>query len=262
MRSVILPLMLCLSTVAVAETPAAGNSIELLAKQLETGRVDGTLQWLEVGGSKTFAIFTATARIPQGGVILLHDVGAHGDSAQLIAPLRRQLAQYGWACLSVHVPSFHEQRVIPAAELTKQMQDVLGAASQWLAQKNIRPVVVLAHGASAAAAAAALSANPGEIRALVALSPRAPTSSDTPLSVPAVYKSLTIPLLDAYGERDYPLVVQAAAARAAAKHPASPAAQSAFRQMVIPGADHEYRGQEDLLTRRIVGWLRKTLAVR
>ena len=248
---------------AGAETPVVGNPIELLAKQLETGRVDGELQWLEAGGSKTFAIFTAaTSPTPQGGVILLHDAGAHGDSAQLISPLRRQLVQYGWACLSVHVPLLHEQRLVPAAELSKQVQDVLSAASQWLAQKNIKPVVVVAHGASAALAATAISANAGGVRALVALSPSVPKSSDTALSVIAAYKTLTLPLLDAYGERDYPLVVQEAAARAAAKRSASPAEEAAFRQMAIPGADHDYRGQEDLLTRRIVGWLRKTLAIR
>lgn len=246
----------------MAETPATGNPIELLAKQLETGHMAGGLHWLEAGGTKTFAIFTATtAPTPQGGVILLHDVGAHGDSAQLIAPLRRQLGQYGWACLSVHVPLLHEQRVVPAAELSKQIEEVLSAASQWLAQKNIKLVVVVAHGASATLAATALSANAGGVRALVALSPSVPKSSDAPLSVTAAYKTLTLPLLDAYGERDYPLVVQEAAVRAAAKRSASSAVEAAFRQMAIPGADHDYRGQEDLLTRRIVGWLRKTLAV-
>lgn len=261
MHYAIIALLLIASVAAKAETPATDNPIEQLAKQLDVGRTEGTLIWLEAGGSKTFAVVSeAAARAPQGGIILLHDLGAHGDSTQLIAPLRQRLAQYGWTCMSVHVPALNEQRQAPAADLTKHIQDLIGAASQQLAQKNMKLMAVVAHGASAPLAASALGAAAGSIRALVALSPSVPKTPDPALDMVATYRALNLPLLDVYGEADYPAVIQQADARAAAKRTGTPANDALFRQIVIPGADHQYLNQEDLLTRRIVGWLRKTLS--
>ncbi len=64
--------------------------------------------------------------------------------------------------------------------------------------------------------------------------------------------SMKVPVLDLYGEKEFPSVLKMAPERLAMLQKAgNPQSQ----QMVMPEADHYFHGQGEELTRRVASWL-------
>ena len=66
-----------------------------------------------------------------------------------------------------------------------------------------------------------------------------------------------MPMLDIYGSRDYPGVLEQADDRRLA---AQKSGNRQYNQIVIEGADHRFAGLESVLIKRIRGWLDKIVA--
>lgn len=266
--------------------PAADPAAEL-AKELKNYVSAGTLQWFEAGTEKWLALVEPeTTGSPEGAVILLHDSGQHLDSPGVIAQLRRGLPEYGWMTVSLYNPTLHGSALTEknAPEALKSTQGAVRATLQKLSAQGIGNWVVLGYGSGATLAAAMLAADPGPIRGFVAVSLASSTEADPIRFTPAHLQKIVLPILDIYAERDDDSVLRSAPARAAAAKQASATAQQqrkadsfqqsavaespfnnttgviAYRQVVVPGADHLFLAQEPLLTKRIVGWLRNHVA--
>lgn len=50
---------------------------------------------------------------PQGGALILHDLGQHGHWPELVAPLRQDLPEYGWTTLAIELPAVPVERLPP-----------------------------------------------------------------------------------------------------------------------------------------------------
>jgi len=69
---------------------------------------------------------------------------------------------------------------------------------------------------------------------------------------PFPFASLTIPVLDLYGERDYPAVHRLAPERLGLM---TQAANPLSAQVVIPNADHYFKGNTGEVAKTVAEWL-------
>ena len=78
------------------------------------------------------------------------------------------------------------------------------------------------------------------------------TDAGQPMREPFPLASTSVPILDLFGDEDYPAVLGEAPSRLAAiraaGHPRS-------AQRVVPGADHFFRDRDDALVGAVAEWL-------
>lgn len=186
-------------------------------------------------GHKFLAIHAPRAQA-RAGVIVVHDQGVHPDWG-LINPLRRLLAEQGYATLSVQMP------VLAAAARSEQYPPLfaeaaerLRAAVAFLRGKGHRKIAVVSHSLGARMSNEFLNRG-GVIDAWVAI------------GLSGVYtqpENFKAPVLDLYGAQDLPAVLQNAQQRAAMIRRVRGSAQ-----IEVAGADHFFTGREQDLVSQV-----------
>lgn len=241
--------------------PAAAAAVPWSQTLANDARLKNDVGWLDVGQEKVLYLHKpAAGAVQRGTVILLHDRQAHADWPQVIRPLRELLPEHGWATLSLQLPP-------PAAiDQTAQYESAVGAritaAANWIAQGGDKPIVLLGVGTGATTGAWYLNNTPkNSIWGLVAVSAR-PLPPQSLQDTGALLGAVDKPVLDVFAERDHPRVLAGAEQRRplAAQKPAGTGRESGkrparYRQMLIEGADADYAGQAEALTKRIRGWM-------
>jgi predicted esterase len=261
-------IILLLAQPVLAWSQADGDATTRLASQLAPLIHGGKLTWLESEGARILGLLhEGVDENALGAVILLHDSGEHLDSPGVVSGLRQALPDFGWTTLSLYNPAV-EANVLD----TQNAQDALSATSaavraavNFLNERKQSPIILLGYGAGAVLGCASLATQPQtSIKGFVAVSLWSGGPEDSVLNTSAQLEKLAVPVLDIYGTRDQDAVLSTAAARALAGKKRDAATRKAggensatYRQIELPGADHTYRAQEQLLARRIVGWLRR-----
>ena len=240
-------------------------------------------QWLDVEGKKVLGLYTEdTSGEPQGGIILLHELGSHPNSPTVIAPLRKTLPGYGWATLSLQLPVLkNDVSIAEYAPLFDEVTPRIKAAIKFLESKNILNIVIVGYDLGATMAADFLANNnETNIKGFVAISMSTYDGIDPRMYAPTSLEKISLPILDIYGGQDFASIKNTANARAKASRKAnnsdkqgqqltsfkqSATAQDvlsrksgyiAYRQFKINGANHNFSGLEDVLSKRIIGWLK------
>ena len=193
-------------------------------------------------GHKFLAIHTLNAKA-RAGVIVVHGLGMHPDWG-LINPLRSQLAEQGYATLSVQMPVLAADVKAEAyPPLFPEAAERLQAAVAFLRDKGHRKVAIVSHSMGARMANHFLAnGGAGEIDAWVAVG----ISSGVYLQ-PEAFKA---PVLDIYGEKDFPIVLANAARRADGIKRIRGSGQ-----VSVAGADHFFNGMETELVRHVKRFL-------
>lgn len=231
------------------------------AEQIKDNLVDGELVWLSAKGQKEkfLGIDTKeTAAHAQGGAILLHGMGAHPDWPDVIFPLRTRLPEYGWTTLSIQMPVLdNDASLADYAPLFAEVPGRINAAIALLKSKGINNIVIIGHSLGATMGAYYLSRHKKkDISAFVGIGMgmnKQYKSMDTPTSL----ANITIPVLDLYGEEDLFSVLSSVKRRANA---ATQAGNKNYYQLRIPGANHFFRDQDEVLVKRVGGWLNRYAA--
>ena len=279
--SVLICLFLTCSLHPVRADDTAGKPDEPPAVAITVGKS----QWLEASGERFLGIFTrSTTGVSLGGVIILPSLGRTPDWPDVIAPLRKALPTHGWSTLAIQLP-------IPTkgADGLWQLEPYFTAsrsriqsAISFMQQQGIANIILIGHGLGAATAVVCVSgSDPLPVSGLAAVSLGIPPGSDRKSFGPGLLENIHLPILDIYGSRDYADVTATAEARVAAARRGGLAAQRsqqldalkhspqarllttdhngyiAYRQVVLAGADHSFRGAEETLIKRITGWLKK-----
>lgn len=186
-------------------------------------------------GHKFLAIHVPHAPA-RAGVIVVHDQGAHPDWG-LINPLRRLLAEQGYATLSVQMPVLAAAaRGEQYAPLFAEAAERLQAAVAYLRGKGHQKIAVVAHSLGARMSNEFLNRG-GVIDAWVTI------------GLSGVYtqpENFKAPVLDLYGAQDLPAVLQNAQQRAAMIRRVRGSAQ-----IEIAGADHFFTGREQDLVSQV-----------
>jgi len=212
------------------------------AAQIKDNLLDGELIWLSAKGQseKFLGIYTReTAKVAQGGAIILHGMGAHPDWPEIIFPLRTQLPEYGWTTLSIQMPVLdNDAAFADYAPLFAEVAGRIDAAIALLKSKGINNIVLIGHSLGATMGAYYLSSN----------KKTAIRNMDSPSSL----ANINLPLFDIYGEQDMGSVLDSVERRANA---AEQAGNKYYYQLRIPGADHFFLDREEVLVKRVRGWL-------
>jgi dienelactone hydrolase len=191
-------------------------------------------------GHQFLAIHTTNAKA-RAGVIVVHGMGVHPDW-NLINAVRSQLAEQGYATLSVQMPVLAaDAKADLYPTLFPEAAGRLQVAVNFLKEKGHRKVAIVSHSMGARMVNHFL-VNGGMVDAWVSV------GISTGVYLQA--ETFKIPVLDIYGEKDFPVVLANAATRADAIK-----RNRGSGQMSIAGADHYFNGTETELVRHVKRFL-------
>jgi pimeloyl-ACP methyl ester carboxylesterase len=208
------------------------------AVEITPGIVVGDPVWIEHKPGRKFLAIFAPAPKAASGVIVVHGLGLHPDWG-LINTLRSRLPEHGYATLSVQMPVLAaEVKGDRYPPLFPEAAERLGAAVAYLRGKGMKRVAIVSHSMGARMTNYFLNQRgDSRIDAWVAIGIAGEFTQA---------EAFRAPVLDLYGEKDYPGVLESAAARAAAIRKVRGSGQ-----MQVAGADHFFAGMEGELVRRV-----------
>ena len=258
-RSVIVIILsLLLSSVCRADSVSDTAKEQRWAEQITDQLIVGEPVWLEADGHRFLTIYTpAEAASPRGTVLLVHGIGAHPDWPQVIQPLRsglsERLSEKGWQSLSIQMPLPPEGIDTAGWEaLLREGIDRLQVALAWLAGKDMRPVTLIAHSRGGVDLLHFAATHASDMITSLVLIGTSGGYDDVPVDVGPLQslQDIKTPILDLYGENDHESVIKTAPNRrkAAAGNPD-------YEQIMVPGADHFFDGEETALLTEVTRWL-------
>ncbi len=201
--------------------------------------VVGDAVYLQQASGHAFLALYAEAKNARAGVIVVHGLGVHPDWA-LIGALRSSLPEQGYTTLSVQMPVLAaDAKGDDYAALFPDAAERLAAAVAYLKTKGYANIALASHSMGARMSNYFLVTAPAPgIGAWVAI------GLSNGIFVDA--GRLALPILDIYGQRDLPLVLQGADARAAVL-----ARLKGSAQIEVAGSDHFFTGSEKTLIQHI-----------
>lgn len=231
----------------------AGAASSEIAKALTYAQKDD-VRWLKSDSRRFLAIYeTSPVTNLRGGVLLLHDQGAHPDWPFVIRPLRTALPVQGWDTLSIAIPSMPEsmETFSLKGRLEESAKRIERALKEFVGGK-LYDMYLVGHGWGALAAAYFLSKNPNaEVTGLVMVGAREPPYLGKEFSFSTALNKILVPVLDIYGEHDFASSRQASARLGKALQ----LKRREYRQWEIAGTDHNLQGTEAQLIKRTHGWM-------
>ena len=216
--------------------------------------LDGEPVHLDAEGHAFLAIHTEAVEGESGrAVIVLHGRGFHPDWPEVAAPLRVELPEHGWDTLSLQMPVLEKSAryydyvpVFPAAFPR------IRAGIEFLRARGARTVVLAAHSCSVHMAMAFVRRHgDAGIDGFVGIGMGA-TDHGQPMRAPFPLDAMSVPVLDLFGDEDYPAVRAEAPGRRAA---ILSAGHSLSAQVIVPGADHFFRDMDGPLVGAVAEWL-------
>lgn len=250
-RHLLLLLAILLPGVSAAASDLARE--QRIAEQIVDAIFDGEPVTLQAGGHDFLAIHTtSSAEQPRGAAIILHGRGLHPDWESVVKPLRTALPEQGWETLALQMPVMEkEAKYYDYEPIFPEAHPRIDAAIAWLKARGVERIVLIAHSCGAHMAMSWVRHGGAGIDAYVGIGMGA-TDYQQPMREPFPLDRMTIPVLDLYGEKDYPAVLAMAQERLALIRKGGNALS---KQQMIPGADHYCAGQSELLSNAVAGWL-------
>ena len=255
-------LMVLCAMMLVLPAQASDNAKEQRwADQITDFLVDGELHWLEADGHKFLSIYTPVYNAkPAGAVILLHGRGVHPDWPQVIQPLRTKLPEHGWATLSLQMPVLdNDASYEEYMPLFQEVPDRIKAAIEFLSKRNINHVVLIGHSLGTNMATDYLAKHhDARIKGFVGIGMmgKQQPAQYLPLDNVAALLQITLPVLDIYGSKTYPVVLESVDRRAFAVYQTG---NHHSRQIKIDGANHYFHGYEVELVKSISNWMAESI---
>ena len=228
------------------------------AEQVVDTIFDGEPVTLKDGELGFLAIFTPSSTSNSAdAAIILHGLGVHPDWDQVVRPLRTGLPENGWATLSLQMPILangigYEEY----APLFKEVPGRIEAGIKYLQDHGTKRVVIISHSLGAAMGAYYLANNqPDPVKGFVAIGMSGGGKS-TVMDNVMLLKSIHVPVLDLYGENDLDSVLSSAnQRRQSIESRKVPASSKRSMQIMVPGADHFFDGQNEVLVKEVLTWL-------
>ncbi len=227
--------------------------------EIEDAVMDGDVEYLSVSDDKeVFSIYMeAEADEAKGGVILLHSRGYHANWASVVHPLRTGLAAKGWHTLSVQMPVLDKSaKYYDYVPIFPYSHERIEAAINFYKQRGIDNIVLIGHGCGAHMSMSYVDKYGDEkISAYIGIGMGA-TDYKQKMVKQFPLDSMLTPVLDVFGENDFPGVKRLSESRRDLMDIAN---NKKSAQMVIERADHYYKesGTSESLVNTIDTWLSK-----
>jgi len=252
-------LAIILMTGAVSPSLALDRRIETrftqeLKKQITIG------EFLELKqNDDVFLGIYVPAHTPRsrGGIVLVHNLGAHADWPEAIAPLRAELPKYGWNTLSIQLPLLpSEPRPADYEALFADGAERIKIALDHYNTEGIYNVLIIGQGMGATIALDYVANQKGQanssVTGFVGLSMHNNSYMAGSIDPSSLLKDIEIPVLEVYGSLDIDPVIDGVAKR---KNIARKLGINNYMQIKLIGADHRYTGIESTLVKRIRSWI-------
>jgi len=245
-------LLMFLSAMAFAVNEGNIEREQRMQDEIVDAIFDGEPIALASNGHEFLAIMTE-ADNAKGVVIIIHGRGFHPDWPEAINPLRSILPEMGWSTLSLQMPVLKKTaKYYDYQPLFDAGADRLNAGLDFLKSEGHERVVVLAHSCGAHMAMHRVDQQGLEgVAAFIGLGLGA-TDYHQYMPKPFPLTKLKMPVLDVFGEDDYPAVKKMAEERAKL---IKQAGNAQSRQVIVLGADHYYTDKGEALTQVVGDWL-------
>lgn len=210
------------------------------ADEVTASIVTGDAVYLEQKNGHKFLTLLTEAKDARMGVIVVHGSGMNPDW-ELIGTLRTRLAEQGYTTLSVQMPVLAKDAKHEAYPRTfPEAMERLQIAIDFLKAKGFNKVAIVSHSMGSGMNHAYLSKKPDTaVAGWAALG----ILKDT-------YTNIKIPVLDLYGQNDFPEVVKAARERGA-----SLKGHAGSKQVVVPNSDHFFNDHQDEMVSAVKSFL-------
>lgn len=211
-----------------------------LADDIVPNVVVGDPVYLEQPNGHKFLTLLTEANGAKMGVIIVHGMGVHPDW-EMIGTLRIQLSDQGDTTLSIQMPVLDKEAKEEDYRATfPEATERLRIAVDFLKAKGYKKIAIVSHSMGSRMSLAYFSKHPdAAVIAWAALG--LPEGSYAPIKVP---------VLDLYGQNDFPAVL-----KGAGKRGESLKGHAGSKQVVIPKADHFYNGHEEAMVKAVKDFL-------
>ena len=250
-------LLLSFGSVVNADLQPDYEREERLADEAIAGLFDGEVVYLNDGERDFLSILLEQEDSEfDGAVLLLHGRGFHPDWVQVVNPLREGLGDLGVTTLSLQMPVLaKDAKYYDYLEILDKSYPRIESGLEFLKSKGYEWIAVVAHSCSVhmtmewirEVGDSALNAYVGI--GMGATDYRQPMLEDFPIT------SMSVPILDIYGDADYPAVLREAEAR---KTAIELAGNPNSEQIELAGPDHFFEGFEDELVEAVGEWILTT----
>lgn len=217
--------------------------------------MDGDAVLLKDGSHEFLSIYMEAETLSaKGAVIIVHGRGYHPNWPELVYPLRSGLPTYGWNTLSIQMPVLDNQSSFyDYLDILDEAHPRINAAVDFLKQKNIKNIILLAHSCGVHMAVDWLhKQNEVGIKGFIGIG-MGSTDFGQPMLAPYPLDKIMIPILDIRGEDDYPAVIRNAPRRLKNMKIAG---QPLSQQRVVAKSDHDFTGRGEALLVEVSDWLK------
>lgn len=213
---------------------------------------DGDAVWLKDGEREFLGIFTEAEEVDKA-VVILHGRGTHPDWQDVANPLRVGLVEHGWATLSLQMPVLEKDaKYFDYLPLFPASHPRIETGINYLREQGYNKVVLIAHSCGVHMAMTWVDAvGDASIDGFVGIGMGA-TDYQQPMPGPFPLAKMKVPVLDIYGDAEYPAVIRGAPERLQAIQQAgNPQSQ----QRSVPDANHYFTDMGEPLTEAVGSWL-------
>jgi len=249
--------VLLLGFLAILSAGALASDIEKekrWADQVVDSLMDGEAHYLHDGQHPFLSLVTENeeGETPYGAVVM-HGTGVHPNWSTVVQPLRVGLTEHGWHTISIQMPVLpNEASHDDYTALFPEVPARIDAAVTYLKEKlGVKRVVLISHSLGSSMTAYHLSRGAKGIDGFIAIG-MGEGSTHPDRNNLALLKNIHVPMLDLAGSEDLESVLNSSKARQA-----SQAHNPAYQQVVEPGADHFFEGEEEALLNHVTNWLTK-----
>ncbi len=255
-RYLISLVFLAISSICIAASTSDLAKEKRWEEQIVPSLMVGDAVKLKANGTEFLALYTENeADHTHGAALVIHGIGIHPAWPDIIEPTRIDLPEHGWHTLSLQMPILpNEAESKDYVPLMEEVPSRIKAGVNFLKAKGINNIVIIAHSLGTVMSAYYLANKPDPtVRAYVAIGMSRFSFDDRYSNVKNLAK-IQMPILDIYGSEDLSSVVSSADVRLRAGKQAN---KPTYTQIKVPGANHFFDNMNDILIKRIRGWLNK-----
>ncbi|HQS99893.1 MAG TPA: DUF3530 family protein [Thiobacillus sp.] len=213
------------------------------ADEVVPGLVVGDAVYLQTprGHHKFLTLFTPVDGAKQA-LIVVHGMGIHPDWG-MVGTLRTELSDRGFTTLSIQMPILAaDAKGEDYPPTFPEAAERLGEAVAFLKAKGYTELAVVSHSMGSRMSLDYFKGKPDPVvKSWASLGPSFPG-----------YESVTLPILDLYGDNDLPAVLGNAGARKGSL------ANPASKQVVLAKTDHFFTGHEGAMVDAVADFLKSS----
>ncbi|WP_299877824.1 DUF3530 family protein [uncultured Cocleimonas sp.] len=269
-KALFISMLLALSSVSVnafAKAVVAKADLERekrMAIEVEDAVLDGEVIFLEDTANEGHAFMAIDMEAEsdksdkgqKGAVLILHGRGFHPNWEDAIYPLRTQLPASGWRTLSLQMPVLEKSaKYYDYVPLFPQAAERIDMGITYLKKQGVKKIVILAHSCGAHMAMDWVRNQKGLLDESVIGyigAGMGATDYKQKMAEPFPLAEMKVPVLDIYGDKDYPAVLRMAEGRLT---DIKMAGDPKSAQVIVPGADHYFKGKGNEVTAAVATWL-------